>query len=118
MAPGRPRFPRRPLNLRHHGDLGSVTIVAMAPLSVADSYPRKRVRVLDTEIAYVDSGAGEPTVFLHGNPTSSYPWRNVIPHVDGLGRCLAPDLVGMGDSGRSPGGAYRFRSEERRVGKE
>ncbi len=80
----------------------------MAPLSVADSHPRKRVRVLDTEIAYVDSGAGEPTVFLHGNPTSSYLWRNVIPHVDGLGRCLAPDLVGMGDSGRSPGGAYRF----------
>ena len=80
----------------------------MAPLSVADSYPRKRVRVLDTEIAYVDSGAGEPTVFLHGNPTSSYLWRNVIPHVDVLGRCLAPDLVGMGESGRSPGGTYRF----------
>jgi len=80
----------------------------MAPLSVADSHPRKRVRVLDTEIAYVDSGAGEPTVFLHGNPTSSYLWRNVIPHVNGLGRCLAPDLVGMGASGRSPGGAYRF----------
>src|SRR6266508_6828068 len=99
---------RRSINLRHHGDLGSVTIVGMAPLSVADSHPRKRVRVLDTEIAYVDSGAGEPTVFLHGNPTSSYLWRNVIPHVDGLGRCLAPDLVGMGDSGRSPGGAYRF----------
>jgi len=80
----------------------------MAPLSVADAHPRKRVRVLDTEIAYVDSGAGEPTVFLHGNPTSSYLWRNVIPHVDVLGRCLAPDLVGMGESGRSPGGTYRF----------
>jgi len=80
----------------------------MAPLSVADAHPRKRVRVLDTEIAYVDSGAGEPIVFLHGNPTSSYLWRNVIPHVDVLGRCLAPDLVGMGESGRSPGGTYRF----------
>ena len=80
----------------------------MAPISVADRYPRRRVGVLDTEMAYVDAGAGDPIVFLHGNPTSSYLWRNVIPHVEGLGRCLAPDLVGMGDSGRSPGGRYRF----------
>jgi haloalkane dehalogenase len=47
-------------------------------------------------------------VFLHGNPTSSYLWRNIIPHVSRLGRCLAPDLVGMGRSGKSPAGAYRF----------
>jgi len=47
-------------------------------------------------------------VFLHGNPTSSYLWRNVIPHVEAVGRCLAPDLVGMGDSGRAPAGSYRF----------
>ena len=80
----------------------------MAPISVADRYPRRRVGVLDTEMAYVDAGEGDPIVFLHGNPTSSYLWRNVIPHVEGLGRCLAPDLVGMGDSGRSPGGRYRF----------
>jgi haloalkane dehalogenase len=66
------------------------------------------VRVLDTEMAYVDVGAGAPVVFLHGNPTSSYLWRNVIPHVAPLGRCLAPDLVGMGDSGRAPAGSYRF----------
>jgi haloalkane dehalogenase len=59
-------------------------------------------------MAYVDVGAGDPIVFLHGNPTSSYLWRNVIPHVEGLGRCLAPDLVGMGDSGKSPGETYRF----------
>src|SRR4029453_5315127 len=71
-------------------------------------YPRKRVAVLDTEMSYVDVANGDPIVFLHGNPTSSYLWRNVIPHVAGLGRCLAPDLVGMGDSGRSPGGSYRF----------
>jgi haloalkane dehalogenase len=56
----------------------------------------------------VDTGAGEPVVFLHGNPTSSYLWRNVIAHVEGLGRCLAPDLVGMGDSGAAPDGSYRF----------
>jgi haloalkane dehalogenase len=80
----------------------------MSPLSAADPYLRKRVRVLDTEMAYVDTGAGDPIVFLHGNPTSSYLWRNVIPHVAGQSRCLAPDLVGMGDSGKSPSGTYRF----------
>jgi haloalkane dehalogenase len=73
-----------------------------------DRHPRQRVKVLDTEISYVDTGAGDPIVFLHGNPTSSYLWRNIIPHVSGLGRCLAPDLVGMGKSGRSPTQAYRF----------
>ena len=78
------------------------------PISAADSHPRRRIKVLDTELAYVDTGAGDPIVFLHGNPTSSYLWRNVIPHVAGVARCLAPDLVGMGDSGRAPGGAYRF----------
>ncbi len=52
-------------------------------------------------------------VFLHGNPTSSYLWRNVIPHVAALGRCLAPDLVGMGDSGRAPAGSYRFVDHSR-----
>ena len=77
-------------------------------ISAADSHPRRRVAVRDTEISYVDVGEGDPIVFLHGNPTSSYLWRNVIPHVTGLGRCLAPDLVGMGNSGRSPAGAYRF----------
>ena len=80
----------------------------MTPLGSADPYPRRRVGVLDTEIAYIDTGAGDPVVFLHGNPTSSYLWRNVVPHVDGLARCLAPDLVGMGDSGKSPAGTYRF----------
>jgi haloalkane dehalogenase len=80
----------------------------MAPITAADPHPRKRLRVLDTEMAYVDTGAGEPIVFLHGNPTSSYLWRNIIPHVDGQRRCLAPDLVGMGESGKSPSGSYRF----------
>jgi haloalkane dehalogenase len=74
----------------------------------ADLHPRRRVATLDTEMAYVDVGAGDPVVFLHGNPTSSYLWRNVIPHVEAVGRCLAPDLVGMGDSGRAPAGSYRF----------
>jgi haloalkane dehalogenase len=78
------------------------------PISAADAYERHRIAFLETEISYADTGAGEPVVFLHGNPTSSYLWRNVIPHVEGLGRCLAPDLVGMGDSGAAPDGSYRF----------
>jgi haloalkane dehalogenase len=77
-------------------------------IAAEDHLPRRRVRILDTEMSYVTAGQGDPIVFLHGNPTSSYLWRNVIPHVSGLGRCLAPDLVGMGQSAPSPGGAYRF----------
>jgi haloalkane dehalogenase len=83
------------------------------PISAADAYERHRIALLETEISYVDTGAGEPVVFLHGNPTSSYLWRNVIPHVEGLGRCLAPDLVGMGDSGAAPDGSYRFLDHAR-----
>jgi len=77
-------------------------------IPAADPHPRRRMATLDTEMAYMDVGAGDPVVFLHGNPTSSYLWRNVIPHVEAVGRCLAPDLVGMGDSGRAPAGSYRF----------
>jgi haloalkane dehalogenase len=77
-------------------------------ISVVDPYPRKRVNVGSVEMAYVDTSKGEPIVFLHGNPTSSYLWRNVVPHLERLGRCLAPDLIGMGDSGKEPNGAYRF----------
>lgn len=73
-----------------------------------DPHPRKRVAVLDTEMSYVDTGQGDPIVFLHGNPTSSYLWRNIIPYLSKHGRCLAPDLVGMGQSGKSPTNAYRF----------
>jgi len=74
---------------------------------------RKRVRVRDTEMSYITVGRGQPIVFLHGNPASSYLWRNVIPHVSGLGHCLAPDLVGMGQSAASPDGAYRFADHAR-----
>ena len=82
-------------------------------ISAIDQLPRRRVEVLDSEISYVDVGQGDPIVFLHGNPTSAYLWRNIIPYVSGLGRCLAPDLVGMGQSGPSPGGAYRFLDHAR-----
>jgi haloalkane dehalogenase len=77
-------------------------------VSAIDPHPRRRVSVLDAEMSYVDIGSGDPIIFLHGNPTSSYLWRNIIPYVADLGRCLAPDLVGMGRSGRSPRHAYRF----------
>lgn len=79
-----------------------------ALIRAADPYDRLRVPVLDTEMAYVDTGDGDPIVFLHGNPTSSYLWRNVIPRLEERCRCLAPDLVGMGRSGKAPGGSYRF----------
>jgi haloalkane dehalogenase len=77
-------------------------------IPATDPYERRRVGVIDSEMAYVDTGAGDPMVFLHGNPTSSYLWRNVIPQVEGVARCLAPDLLGMGESGKSPSGSYRF----------
>lgn len=77
-------------------------------ISAHDPYRRERIKVLDSEMAYIDVGEGDPIVFLHGNPTSSYLWRNIIPHVEGMGRILAPDLIGMGDSGKNPAGSYRF----------
>ena len=83
------------------------------PISSLDPHPRKRIQVLDTQMSYVDTGQGTPIVFLHGNPTSSYLWRNIIPHVNGGARCLAPDLVGMGDSGKMPSGTYRFTEHSR-----
>ena len=71
------------------------------------------VEVLDTFMSFSDVGAGAvPVVFLHGNPTSSYLWRNVIPHVAGQARCLAPDLIGMGESGK-PDIAYRLADHVR-----
>jgi haloalkane dehalogenase len=87
--------------------------MAMATISAADWYERRRLRVLDSHMAYVEVGVGDPIVFLHGNPTSSYLWRNVIPRLDGLGRCLAPDLIGMGRSGKAPAGRYRLADHAR-----
>jgi haloalkane dehalogenase len=67
-------------------------------ISAAFPYEKRYQSVLGYQMAYVDVGEGDPIVFLHGNPASSYVWRNIIPHLEGLGRCLAPDLIGMGDS--------------------
>ena len=76
--------------------------MADPPVPAEDPFPRSRVRIGEAEMAYVDVGTGDPIVFLHGNPTSSYLWRNVIPHVQHLGRCIAPDLIGMGESRSCP----------------
>ena len=67
-------------------------------MNVKPMAEKKTVKVLGKKIAYIEMGAGEPIVFLHGNPTSSYLWRNVMSRVIDLGRCIAFDLIGMGDS--------------------
>ena len=72
---------------------------------------KKTVDVLGRRMAYHERGEGAPVVFLHGNPTSSYLWRDVIPELEGYGRLIAPDLIGMGDSAKleNPGpDTYRF----------
>ena len=84
-------------------------MAAMSPIA------KKYAQVLDHNMAYVEAGEGDPIVLLHGNPTSSYLWRGIIPHLTGLGRCIAPDLIGMGDSDKLEGsGPDRYRFVEHR----
>tara|TARA_B100001167_G_scaffold93333_1_gene56672 strand:+ start:470 stop:1354 length:885 start_codon:yes stop_codon:yes gene_type:complete len=74
-------------------------------------YTKKYKSIFGKNMAYIEAGEGNPIVFLHGNPTSSYLWRNIIPYVSDLGRVIAPDLIGMGDSEKldNPGpGSYTF----------
>src|SRR5499427_6322231 len=85
-------------------------------ISAAFPYKKQRRRVHGREMAYVEVGQGDPIVLLHGNPTSSYLWRNVLPHLQPRGRCIAPDLLGMGDSDKLPDsgpGSYRFVEQRR-----
>jgi len=85
-------------------------------ISAAFPYQKQRRRILGREMAYVELGKGDPIVLLHGNPTSSYLWRNVLPYLKPLGRCIAPDLLGMGDSDKLPEsgpGSYRFVEQRR-----
>jgi haloalkane dehalogenase len=80
-------------------------------MSAEERYEKKRATVLGHGMAYVEVGSGDPIVFLHGNPTSSYLWRDVMPYLEGLGRCIAPDYIGMGDSDKLPDSgpaSYRF----------
>ncbi len=76
---------------------------------------KKHTQVAGKQMAYVEMGSGDPIVFLHGNPTSSYLWRNIMPHLTAQGRCIAPDLIGMGDSEKlEPSGPDRYRFVEHR----
>ena len=72
----------------------------MAALSKTMPYAKNFIEVAGQRLAYVDEGAGDPIVLLHGNPTSSFLWRNVIPSLTGLGRVIVPDLIGQGDSSK------------------
>jgi haloalkane dehalogenase len=80
--------------------------------------PYGKLKYLDVKgsrMAYVDEGEGDAIVFAHGNPTSSYLWRNVMPHLEGLGRLVAADMIGMGGSGKlSPSGPDRYNYAEQR----
>ena len=84
------------------------------PIRPEDPFVRKYVEVLGSRMAYVDEGQGDVLVFLHGNPASSYLWRNVIPHLTPSYRCIAPDLIGMGRSDK-PDIAYRFVDHARYI---
>ncbi len=76
-------------------------------ISAAFPFESKYVDVHGSKMRYVDVGEGDPILFLHGNPVSSYLWRNIIPHLSGQGRCIAVDLIGMGKSDH-PDIAYRY----------
>lgn len=85
-------------------------------ISAAFPYEKRRRSILGSEMAYVEVGDGDPIVLLHGNPTSSYLWRNVLPHLQSRGRCIVPDLIGMGDSEKLPNtgpDSYRFVEHRR-----
>ena len=80
-------------------------------ISADERYEKKYAEIQGKRMAYIDEGEGDPIVFLHGNPTSSYLWRNVMPHLTSAARCIAPDLIGMGDSEKldsSGPDSYRF----------
>lgn len=69
-----------------------------SPNSEVSRYNKQYKIVHGKQMAYIDEGQGDPIVFLHGNPTSSFLWRNIMPYLEGRGRLIAPDLIGMGDS--------------------
>ncbi len=88
-------------------------------ISAAFPYTKQSADIFGLPMAYIDVGAGDPIVLLHGNPASSYIWRNVIPHLEGLGRIIAPDLIGMGDSAKLPNSgpaSYTFVEHRRYLG--
>ncbi|PIK55481.1 putative renilla-luciferin 2-monooxygenase [Apostichopus japonicus] len=94
------------------------------PVITADQWwsTHKRVKILDGEMSYYDSDptqekSSRTAVFLHGNPTSSYLWRHIIPRVEGFARCLAPDLIGMGRSSKIPDLMYTYDDQYKYLSK-
>ena len=85
-------------------------------MTIATDFPftPQYVEVAGSRMHYVEQGSGDPILFLHGNPTSSYLWRNIIPHVTSLGRAIAPDLIGMGKSDK-PNLDYSFFDHSRYI---
>src|SRR3546814_7661307 len=76
---------------------------------------KKFIEIKGRRMAYIDEGTGDPILFQHGNPTSSYLWRNIMPHCAGLGRLIACELIGMGDSDKlDPSGPERYAYAEHR----
>lgn len=74
----------------------------MPEISPIMPYEKRFIEVNGQKMAYVEHGAGDPVIFLHGNATSSYMWRNIMPHMEGMGRLIALDNIGQGDSARLP----------------
>ena len=87
----------------------------MQPIGSEPYAQLKYHEIAGRRMAYIDEGPGDAIVFQHGNPTSSYLWRNVMPHLEGLGRLVACDLIGMGASDKlSPSGPDRYNYAEQR----
>jgi haloalkane dehalogenase len=85
-------------------------------MATTEPLAKKKIEVLGHQMAYHERGEGDPIVLLHGNPTSSYLWRDVVPHLEASGRCIVPDLIGMGDSQKlanSGPDQYRFVAHRR-----
>jgi len=103
--------------MKHNLTIKSVTILfiliiispALLAANISSDFPykKKSIKVLNSHISYIDEGAGQTVLMLHGNPTSSYIWRNIIPYITPHSRAVAIDLIGMGDSGK-PNIDYRF----------
>ena len=91
----------------HHGEAEPAYKVPNPVIDETLNLTSKTIKVLGSDMAYLELGTGEPIIFVHGNPTSSYLWRNILPHVEDKGRAIAVDLIGMGNSSK-PNINYTF----------